>query len=262
MKKMLLVGKDGFIGSNLYSLLSKYHNVDAISYSALDCISSNYDAVINCSIHPEYKSQKYKEENDIDLKISNKFKCKTVMISSRKVYGSSNILKAYDENSSTSPTDYYGENKLITEQKIKDTKDEYLIFRASNIFGYEPGRSSFMGFCIDQLIKNNTISYEISKETKRDFLHVKRFSNIVIKSLDKNLNGLFNIGSNVAYEIGDVANNLILGYNNNSKFICTSNDIKDQFVLDCTKLFNILETDNVLDISEDVKEVGKQICKT
>jgi dTDP-4-dehydrorhamnose reductase len=155
------LGKTGFIASHLCYALSKKHNVKCISHQSIDDIEGNFDAVINCCINPSYRNESYKEENDFDLKAARKFGGRFVMISSRKVYGTSDAIKLYNEYSPINPVDYYSENKSITEEKLRGLKNDHLIFRASNVFGFEPNRNSFLGFCIDQLIKNNNISYNV-----------------------------------------------------------------------------------------------------
>lgn len=258
MKNILLVGKNSFIGANISSII----NVHAISYSEVDSVSNDYDIVINCSLHPDYKIKKYSEDIDIDLKLARKFNGKHIMISSRKVYGTSDTLKHYSETSELIPFDFYSENKIITESKVKDTKEDYLIFRASNVYGFEPGRSSFLGFCIDQLIKNDSIEYNVSPEIRRDFIFVNTFSYLLSKACDKDVKGTFNLSSNIAYKIGNVANNLIKGYNRDSKFVCSNKIVKDQFVLNNKKLFDALDIKTLkFDISETIQSIGKQLCK-
>ena len=263
MKKILLIGKTGFIGSNLCNVLSRRYSINCISYFDINNVSSDYDVVINCCIHPEYRTQKYNEDIDFDLKASRKFRGHYVMFSSRKVYGDSDTLKIYDENSPVDPKENYSENKLITENKIIDSRDNYTIFRSSNVFGFEPGRNSFLGFCIDQLVNNNSIVFDLDYKTKRDFIYIMTLCDLVKASIGKEINGIYNLSSNIPYDIGDVARNLIIGYNNNSTFTCIGvNNIKDQFVLDNSKLLLSLK-ENILNCNLDniIQNLGKQVCK-
>ena len=263
VKKILLIGKTGFIGSNLCNVLSRRYFIDCISYSNIDDVSTDYDVVINCCIQPEYRIQKYNEDIDFDLKVARKFKGQFVMFSSRKVYGNSDTLKTYNESSPVNPKENYSENKLITENKIIDSKDNYIIFRASNVFGFEPGRNSFLGFCIDQLINNNSIVFDLDHKVKRDFIYIKTLCDLVKASISEEVNGVYNLSSNIPYDIGNIARNLIIGYDNKSTFTCTGiNNIKDQFVLDNFKLLTALkDVDINYDLDDIIQNLGKQICK-
>jgi len=237
--------------------------MSCVSYSNIDDVSSNYDIVINCCIHPEYRTQKYREDIDIDLKAARKFKGKYIMFSTRKVYGSADHIRHLTEESEIIPQENYSENKVITENKIRELKEDHLIFRATNVFGFEPGRNSFLGFCIDQLVKNNSIQYDLGYKVKRDFMHIDLLCQLVKMSCEKDIRGTYNLSSNIAYEIGDLASNLIIGYNNKSKFICTDvGNIKDQFVLDNTGLYNALGVEKLpINMTHIVQDIGKQICK-
>ena len=58
MKKILIIGKKSFLGSNLTIYLSKYYNVDNFSFNKALKKKSNffsqYSYIINTTIHPNY----------------------------------------------------------------------------------------------------------------------------------------------------------------------------------------------------------------
>ncbi len=112
MARRLIIGKTSFIGKEL----AKLKNFDIVAYKDVHHMDlSQYDAIINCAINPVFKTQTYDEKIDVDYEISklaNKNNCHYVMISTRKVYGSSSELKTYTEESPTNPFDFYSENKF------------------------------------------------------------------------------------------------------------------------------------------------------
>ena len=118
MKKILIVGKRGFIGSNLSKYLKKFYKVKHKSFTDTVKIKfkiNNFDYVINTSINQNYVKKKYNQKFDNDFKISNsinKSNTTYVFLSTRKIYKSKANIK---ENSKLLPKSNYSKNKLITE---------------------------------------------------------------------------------------------------------------------------------------------------
>ena len=91
MKKVLIIGKRGFIGKSLNKFLKLKHNVKLISFKeALNFKQiDKYNFIINSSINRSYIEKKYNKKFDNDLKIAeriNNIKTIYVFLSSRKVY--------------------------------------------------------------------------------------------------------------------------------------------------------------------------------
>ena len=260
VNKILVVGKNSFIGQNFSNQSS---NIDLISHKEISTTDfSPYGTVVNCSISPDFRTKKYEEQNDIDFivaKKSHENACHFVMLSTRKVYGQSNDLVTYTESSEIKPVDSYSENKYITENKIQSNFGNYTILRASNVFGNEHGRNSFLGFCLTQLKKNDKIVFDLSDKIKKDFIHVNEVSKVLKIVCDAKKTGTYNLSSNYALEVGDVAKNLIEGYGSGS--FEYGEKIIDQFVLDNNKLqseFNIKITKKY---TNELKMIGENLCK-
>jgi nucleoside-diphosphate-sugar epimerase len=258
LEKVLVVGKNSFIGKNIYC--------DKVSYVESENVNfSNYDVVINCALHPEFKTSTYAETIDIDYEIGNKAcnnGCHYVMLSTSKVYGNCNHLKTYDESSELYPYDYYGENKLQSEIKLfSDFGDKVTVLRGSNIFGFEYGRNSFVGYCMTQLVNEGKIVYTISEKTKRDFLFIKDAVNIIEKVCEKKPVGVYNLSSNCGLEIGIVAKNIIKGYKYGGKFKA-SGPVERQFIMNNNKLMTALNLNYEFDDWENIfMKLGKELCK-
>ena len=141
MKKILLIGKRGFLGNYLNRFLRKKFDTKFISFKEINNLKKNlrnYDYVINTSINKKYINNKYEKKYDNDLKISNLLNPKKntfIFISSRKVYKSKENIK---ENDKLKPQSNYSKNKLITENFLRNKfKSNILILRISNIIGYK-----------------------------------------------------------------------------------------------------------------------------
>jgi nucleoside-diphosphate-sugar epimerase len=194
--------------------------------------------VINCSITSEYKFGYCNEGYDLDLQVGKtaiENGCHYIMMNTRKVYGQSSILRTYDELSPINPCDHYSENKSKTEFKLLNMSDNCTILRASNVFGFEPMRKSFMGWCIDQLKTTNRIVYDINPNVKRDFIDIDTFNSTLKLICEQKPKGVFNIGSNEGTNIGNISKWLIAGYGR-GELIIRNDILKDQFILNTTKL--------------------------
>ena len=140
MKKILLIGKRGFLGNYLNKYLQKKFKINFISFKEINKIKKNinkYDFVINTSINKNYIKNKYKKKFDNDLQISNildQANNTLIFLSSRKVYKSKENIKETDK---LKPLSNYSKNKIITEKFLrKKFKSNILILRISNIIGY------------------------------------------------------------------------------------------------------------------------------
>lgn len=256
--KLLIVGKNSFISNHVIG------NVTRISLSDISNINlKEYDTLLNCSIHENFRESSYDEKYDFDYAVAKEAyenDLHYVMLSSRKVYGSSNELVIYSEQSKTNPDSFYGENKLISEERIRDLFGNHCVLRCSNVFGLEQNRKTFLGFCIDQLLKTNHILFDINQKTQRDFFPVELLGDIVTKVAAKKITGLFNVGSNFGLQIDRVPLNLIEGYQKGT-FSCTGIDKKDQFVLDNQKIKKELDLEINIDFDNHIRNIGKKLCK-
>ncbi len=202
MTKVLIIGKNSFVAKNISNNLKKYFYIKKLNYINFLKLNEKdlkrYDYLINCSLSKKYVNQKYLLANDFDLKIAKKIvntSVKMIFLSSRKVYQSkANIT----EKSILKPMCFYSKNKLISEHKIKKIlHKKILILRISNLIGninlnkkYRKIHYTFIDrFFINikkKIIFNN-------KEIYKDFISIDKFSEILIKLIKINANGIFNV---------------------------------------------------------------------
>lgn len=259
----LVVGENSFIAQNIEDIF----NFDKCSYNEFSKIDlSGYDFVLNCALNPLYKISPYDTTIDVDYEVGRRAYesgLHYVMLSTSKVYGQSDELKVYDENSQVNPFDHYSENKLITEEKLlKEFGDAVTILRGSNIFGFEYGRNSFMGYCMSQLVNEGKITLTISEKTQRDFLHVFDAADIITEACRQAPIGVYNLSSNYGLEVGKVVQNLVDGYVYGGKIIKQSDKIERQFILDNTKLKKELNIEiGPFSFEKICYRLGQQLCK-
>jgi len=115
-----------------------------------------------------------------------------------------------------------------------------------------------MGFCMDQLKHNNEIIFTLSEKAKKDFISIKHVCKVLNKIIELKPNGIYNLGCNHGTEIGDVARSLIEGYGS-GKLIVTGHEIKDQFILDNTKLLKTLDIELPIFQRKYIKKLGEKL---
>lgn len=199
-KRLLIIGMNSFVASNIFLGLKNRIYVRKIKYSKFIKKSSEFltkfDYILNCSLHRKYVSEKYNKKYDLDYHILNKIKnhnINYIFLSSRKIYKSKLNIQETDK---TLPRNNYEKNKLITENYIKKIiPTDYLILRISNIIGEriinnKRSHNLFLDNFILNL-KNNFVLYH--KNLFKDFISINQFINILLKIIQINLKGVFNV---------------------------------------------------------------------
>ena len=248
--KLLIIGKNSFIGSNLYHFLKKKIFVKRISFEELKKLNQKYlnsfTYICNCSISKDYHNNKYKEKNDLDLYVINKIKnlnSKFIFLSTRKVYPSKSNLS---EKSSTKPINNYSINKLISEVEVrKNLNNKYLILRISNLIGKKVDvknnrkiSNTFMDNYFKFRSKKKKIIYY--ENNFKDFLSIVQFNKIFYKLLNLNLFGTYNVSLGKKVYVSEILKAL----NKNitpTKFKIIKTRKKDSFYLNNKKLLRAIK---------------------
>jgi nucleoside-diphosphate-sugar epimerase len=245
MVKILVVGKNSFI-ANFFKIASRSNGfiVDTCSHKNLPKSLTSYNWVVNFSLNPKMFSEKYSKSIDQDYIISkslkDKSKTKFVMISSRAVYPCSNSTLPLSELDPLEIKNQkqYGINKIQSESSVSSNlnSNNFLILRASNIFGLEKDRHTFMGIAQKNLVENNEILLDIHEETIKDFIPVSYFCEYLIRLIQNNANGIYNVGSGESITVKEICYEMIEGYGSGLLKIHPDSEIKDQFILNVSKL--------------------------
>ncbi len=251
MKKILIIGKRGFIGNNLAKYLKKFYYVKHVGFKDIKIFKSklsNFSHVVNTSTNKNYINNKYNEKFDNDIKISNLILNKKtiyIFLSTRKVYKSKANLK---ENSKLSPKSNYSINKLITEKKLtQKLKKKLIILRISNIIGDRDLTKKIHHTFVDVFFENIKNEFIIDNgKAFKDFLSIDKFCQIFKKILQKNLTGIYNVSIGQKVYVNDVVKWL---NKFNKKKIIKIKKIKnknDSFFLNNKKLMTKIKIRNSL----------------
>ncbi len=217
---ILVVGGAGYVGGGIVDLLSKKHNVtvydsliyensfrkdvdfifgDIRDYKKLNSILNNYDAVIwlaalvgdgACAINPTLTHEINAETVS---NLTKNFSGKIIFLSTCSVYGAQDGI--LNEDSSVNPLSEYASSKLIAEKYLKDS--DSIIFRLGTLFGIG---DQFSRIRLDLVV--NILTTKALQDKKmsvfggdqwRPLLHVKDVANAIDKTLETDINGIFNL---------------------------------------------------------------------
>jgi dTDP-4-dehydrorhamnose reductase len=247
-KKLLIIGKNSFLGKNLYTALKNKTHIRILSiedFRTLDKkIIKKYSHICNFSINPKYIKFKYKKQNDIDLEILKKIQKSNInyiFISTRKIYLNKKNIK---ESETAKPQCNYSKNKLITENRIIELfPKNFTILRVSNVLGlkdesYRKTHVSFIDNYIKYLFSNKKIYYV---DDYKDFITIKQFIKFFYLIFKKNIKGIYNVSLGKKIYVSTLLN--WLNYKNmNKKFLVKKNvTLNDSFTLNNSKLLSILK---------------------
>ena len=217
---ILVVGGAGYVGGGIVDLLSKKHDVtvydsliyensfrkdvnfifgDIRDYKKLNPILNNYDAVIwlaalvgdgACAINPTLTHEINAET--VSNLIKN-FNGKIIFLSTCSVYGAQDGI--LNEESSVKPLSEYASSKLIAEKYLEDS--DSIIFRLGTLFGIG---DQFSRIRLDLVV--NILTTKALQDKKmsvfggdqwRPLLHVKDVANAIDRTLETDVNGIFNL---------------------------------------------------------------------
>ena len=252
MKKILLIGKRGFLGNYLNKYLREKFKIKFISFKEISNIKKsiiNYDYIINTSINKHYIYKKYHKKFDNDFQIASLLDSKKntfIFLSSRKVYKSKENIK---ENDKLNPLSNYSKNKLITENLLKRSLgSNLLILRISNIIGFKlKFRKNLHQTFVDLFYEKAKKGFIYDNANRfKDFLSVKKFGQILEKMIKKDLRGIYNVSIGKKIYLNQVIN-WLNKYNKKPLKIIKNKFIRNQnFYLNNKKLMSKIKIKNEL----------------
>ena len=271
-KKIIIIGKNGFIGSNLIKLLKKKFDIKPYGYRKFLNVNRkfllNVNYVINCTSNKQYVNKKYSKKNDFDFQISKKIKdlnCKMIFLSSRKIYKLGDNL---NESSKLKPNCNYSKNKLHTEKiLLKNLKNRILILRISNLIGINKFRNNNKKIhktFIDSFFLNVQRGIIFNNEKNyKDFLSINKFGEIIEKLINKKVVGIYNVSLGQKVYLTKLVNWLNLFNKNKYKSIDIPKGYKTEcFYLNNDKLMKKINIKNkLIDLEKDCKSISKFFFK-
>jgi UDP-glucose 4-epimerase len=262
MKKVLVVGKNSFLAKAFVEKNNDRFEILSIRHEDFDSVDLNsFSDVINMAYDPQYFSSGYNSAIDFDLRVARSLVEKRphyFMMSTRKVYGS-NPPFPVDETAPVAAEDFYGGNKAITETEVFRTLGpKCTILRIANVFGFEPGRHTFLGIALMTLKRENRILLDVSPFTLRDFLPVDNFAAMLGDTVMVRPTGTFNMGSGEVVPVGQIALWVIEGFGN-GELVINQTSQRDRFFLNTQKLNKAIGHTHGVDVRSKCLEIGRRL---
>lgn len=221
MTKVLVTGSKGFIGKQVVERLKKSEVItDHIGSKRIDLKNIEEVMRLNTSdvvIHLGGKTMKGLDWNEYFnnnvlgtlnvLEYCIKKKVKKMIFVSSYVYGNPKYSPINEEHP-IDPHNAYTKSKYLAEQLCefyaKNSDLDVIILRPFNIFG----KTLPNGFLISNLLKSIETNEKltiVNKDSKRDFLHIDDFVDVILKIKDCDFKfEVFNVGSGKSYSFNEV----------------------------------------------------------
>jgi nucleoside-diphosphate-sugar epimerase len=223
MGKILILG-DGLLGSELVKqtdwdyISRKKNNITLFDIINNSELLSGYDTVVNCIANTDSYSKDKQKHTEVNYKFPvllsntcNNNNKKLVHISTDFVYANNESLPTEDDLPLPDNT-WYAYTKLLADEYIKTTNPNYLICRLSH--------------------KPYPFPYPEVWDIKTNGDTVDKISRLVIELINKNANGVFNVGTQDK-SLSEIAPN--------SNIIPPPNYVPKDTRMDLTKLNNFFK---------------------
>ncbi len=249
VQNVLVIGSNGFVGDHIVQTILYSETCMVVGMDLADCSITehkNYtyykgnileDNVINeilkkqridviiyaVGLYGKYNCETIVKTNSITIlellnQLVTKKHIKLFVLSSSSIYGQKTLDELpVNETSQLTPDNSYGYSKLFLEQLCTYYTNKHrlniTIIRPSNFIGPGIREDLVIGKIINQIkekIENDNIEITLyNKTSKRDFIAINHFSNIIIELLQKdNLPHIINVGSGIALSIENIVNTI------------------------------------------------------
>ena len=206
-KKILIVGKNSYIGNHIDEWLTKYgHQVtqlDVLTDEWKTYDYSPFDAIVHVAgiVHqPNCQDWELYKRVNTDMPIAIATKAKTqgvkqyVFFSTMGVYGVEKRLKPtiVDANTPLQADSMYGKSKLMAEEDLHKLQDEYFdvaFVRPPSVYGKGCRGGYIKGFT--SIAHKLSVIPKAYGNVKQSFIYIDNLSELVRQVIEKRLHGVF-----------------------------------------------------------------------
>jgi len=229
IKKVLVIGGNGFFGKSLLNIVNKNFfpdysfyqgffsnkgtHADSVYINILDPLSvksaaQNFDVIINCSGQITNPIGLCYKQNTIGIqllaKAINKYNRYLIHLSSAVVYGSADNP---DELSSLNFETPYAACKSFAEYVITNEiiENQYLILRIPNLYGGDP-KSGLFAYLKRSFASDRILEFNNDGNQKKSFIHLDDCITSLMCLLNKSAHGTYNLPNSDSCSIREIIN--------------------------------------------------------
>lgn len=264
-KKYVIIGEDSYIASGLKNY---FNNQDVMCLNYMDWADNisflrKADCIINFSVSPDFSNIIMDNDEIIDVKIAKSivgYKPRFIFISSRKVYGTSDKCLVYNEGSPIIENDVYSVNKIHAEKSLfQILGDKLIILRPTNIIGEPVMRDNyetFMGWIGRNYEEKGYVKADLNSQTQKDFITKEYLHQNIAYIMQHECSGIYNISAG----FGVTVKYILDGYVGKVLYEGENKKLKDQFIVDNTKIKKLTGIDfSIKDIEKALKMYNKKL---
>ena len=259
MKKILVTGNNGLLGTAVVRALKESQRFDAVLFrtpqnprdicNPKDCSQAlkGVDGVIHLASCQPFKNKieaEYYKVNTEGTFLLRRIAIEKgiflfIFASSQDVYDLAAMPEnGFNENSKTAPSTVYAKSKLEAEEKLTTLDHRgLLIFRLSVLAGDKVHPQSFLSFLVESIRKNNLIEVFGTGKRIYDFVSTQNAAEVMVNILHKPLEGIFNFGAGRPIPVSEIANVAGELTGASIKYLPEKAE-KPSCFLDCRKLFD------------------------
>lgn len=280
LKKILIIGANGFLGTNLLDLYEKEDSIYKNFYfSAADLektyinqtipfyyidITKSADVIKKIvNISPDIvilnAAMTNVDQCETDKKLATKIntegpknvidackkiRAKLVFMSTDFVFDGTKRNGFYTENDSPNPLSHYAKTKYFAEKAIIDSNIDFLICRTAVLYGWSKIKLNFITWVIKKLHQKEKISIVTNQINSPTF--VRNLAQIILKLIEKGANGIYHTAGDDILNRYEIALNCAEIFNLNKNLIIPIEYFKQKAIrpenagLDITKLKSLI----------------------
>jgi len=230
LKKILIVGANGFLGTNLLDLYEKEDSINKNFYFSAADLEKNYikqdipfyyiditkpedtikkivkispDIIIltagmtnvdQCEVDKKLATKINTEGPKNVVNACKKIGSKLVFMSTDFVFDGTKRDGFYTENDNPNPLSHYAKTKYFAEKAIIDSDIDFLICRTAILYGWSKTKLNFITWIINKLLQKEKISIVTTQINSPTF--AINLAQIILKLIEKDANGIYHTAGN------------------------------------------------------------------
>lgn len=220
MKRVLIIGKDSYIGTHIQDWLMQWgccvEQLDVL-HSDWKCYDySSYDVIVSVAaiVHrPDCNDWKLYQKVNVDMPVGIAEKAKSqgvkmfIFLSSMAVYGVEKDLKrtVIDKKTPLHPKTMYGRSKLLAEEhlnRLQDADFDVIIVRPPNVYGKGCRGRYIEGFAtITRMLPIIPMAYS---NVKQSMLYIDNLSEFIKQAIELKLHGVFSLQDEISVSANEI----------------------------------------------------------